>query len=60
MSPKLTKTPPKTIIYKNTRFRYPFILWGSDFSGSDADSDDELEIFVASKHNCDVKLSKPL
>ena len=32
----------------------------SNFSGSEADSDSELYIFVASKHNCDVTLSKPL
>ena len=31
-----------------------------DFSGNDAGSDVELWIFVASKHNCDRKLSKPL
>ena len=32
----------------------------SDFSGNDVDCYAEIEIFLASKHNCDVKLSKPL
>ena len=59
INPKLTKSLPKKGHLEdlfNSDIHLPSCE-ESDFSGRDADSDAELQIFVASKHNCDVKLS---
>ena len=62
VSPKLTKNLPKKGWQQGLSDSdiHSSSCEESDFTGSDAYSDGELQIFVPSKHNCDVKLSNTL